>query len=123
MRKQAFFVLFFLSIVVAVAQSGGRVPRKAPGAAKPECAQGAICFFGEVQEGKEFRRKINDDLDFVLTGGSGIAIVPRHPDDKNCDELDRRTGSGDLATRVQLCHQLCGISECVGPASNRFVAR
>ena len=87
MRKQAIFVLFFVITVIAIAQTGGRVPRSVPGAAKPECARGAICFSGEVEDGKEFRKKINDDLDFVLTGGGGIAIVPRHPDDKNCDEF------------------------------------
>lgn len=82
-------VLFFLSALAGGAQSGGRTLRKVPGAAKPECARSAICFSGEVQEGKEFRRTINDDLDFVLTGGGGIAIVPRHPDDKNCSEFAR----------------------------------
>lgn len=87
MRRQAVFVSCFLITFVAVAQTGGRVPRKAPGAAKPECGRGAICFSGEVQEGKEFRQRINEALDFVLTGGGGIAIVPRHPDNKPCEEF------------------------------------
>jgi hypothetical protein len=29
------------------------------------------------------------DLDFVLTSGRGIAIVPRRPDDKSCEEFAR----------------------------------
>ncbi len=63
------------------------MPRKTPGAEKPECAPGAICFSGEVREGQEFRQTINADMDFVLIGSGGIAIVPRHPDGKNCDEF------------------------------------
>lgn len=89
MRRLAILALFLLGTVVAGAQSYGTTPRRVPGAAKPECARGAICFSGEVLEGQQFRRNINGDLDFVLNGGGGIAIVPRHPDDKNCDEFAR----------------------------------
>src|ERR1700684_2097406 len=89
MRKLAIPALFLLGTLVAAAQSQRKMPRKIPGAAKPECARGAICFSGEVLEGREFRRSINGDLDFVLTGGGGIAIVPHHPDDKTCQEFAR----------------------------------
>jgi len=89
MGKLVLLALFLFSAVVASAQIEKKMPRKRPGASKPECAQGAICFSGEARDGQEFRRSINDDLDFVLTGGGGIAIVPRHPDDKTCEEFAR----------------------------------
>jgi hypothetical protein len=87
MRKRAILVQLFVCALVASGQSQTKMPRKVPGAAKPECAQGAICFTGEVPEAQEFRKELNPDLDFVLTGGGGMGIVPRHPDDKNCDEF------------------------------------
>lgn len=87
--KLAPVALFLLGAIVACAQSEKKMPRKKAGASKPECTQGAICFSGEVRDGQEYRRSINTDLDFVLKGGSGIAVFPRHPDDKNCDEFAR----------------------------------
>jgi hypothetical protein len=51
------------------------MPRKVPGAAKPECAQGAICFSGEVREGQEFRRRLSDRVEFVLRLPDGVDIV------------------------------------------------
>lgn len=89
MRKLRLLALFLLSAFFAGAQSEKKVVRKVPGSSKPECARGAIRFSGEVTEGQEFRRSINADLDFVLTGGGGIAIVPRHPVGKDCVEFAR----------------------------------
>jgi hypothetical protein len=86
MGKLALLALCLLSVTIGGAQTQGKTPRKKPGASKPECARGAICFSGEVREGEEFRRNINADLDFVLLGGGGIGIAPRRPDDKTCGE-------------------------------------
>ena len=98
MRKLRLLNLLLLSAVVAGAQSERKVARKVPGTSKPECARGAICFSGEVTDGQELRRSVNSDLDFVLTGGGGIAIVPRHPDGKDCVEFAR------LVTPPQRAH-------------------
>jgi len=87
MRTGTILGFLFLCALVASAQKQMKTPRKVPGAAKPECAQGAICFTGEAREGQEFRKALNADLDFVLTGAGGFTIVPRHPDDKNCDDF------------------------------------
>lgn len=54
---------------------------------RPACSPGEICFSGEVSEGKEFRRSINDQLDFVLQPapsegdrpGWTIAVAPKKP--------------------------------------------
>jgi len=89
MRNLALLALFLLNAIVVSAQIEKKMARKRPGASKPECAQGAICFSGEVRDGQEFRQSINADLELVLTGGGGIAIVPRHPDDKSCEEFAR----------------------------------
>lgn len=54
--------------------------------AKPECAATAVCFDGEVNEGQEFRRPINADLEFVLQPGWRIAVFTRHPQ-RDCLDL------------------------------------
>jgi hypothetical protein len=49
----------------------------------PECSAKAICFSGEVSTGKEFRKAITDNLEFVLepepfdASGWTIQVVPR----------------------------------------------
>lgn len=67
-------------IIVCTAAVWGQqtmtAPRKSPGR-KPTCAEGAICFSGEVFNGKEYRHPINSSLSFVLESGWTIAIVPR----------------------------------------------
>jgi len=78
------FSLFCASI--ANPQSVKKMPRKVPGAEKPECRRGAICFSGEVSAGQEFRKTLNSELEFVLAGGFGIAIVPTRPEG-DCDEF------------------------------------
>ncbi len=59
-------------------QTKKNLPSQVPIAVKPECAQGAICFDGEVREGEEFRRALNDDLEFVLRLPGGIDFISRH---------------------------------------------
>jgi hypothetical protein len=77
MRRLAIFALV-LFCALATAQSQKKMARrKVPGAAKPECAQGSICFSGEVREGQEFRRSVNADLDFLLRLPGGFDVVPR----------------------------------------------
>jgi hypothetical protein len=53
-------------------------PRKTrvPPNSKPECAQGSICFSGEVEDGHEFRKHLSPTLDFVVRLPGGIDIVP-----------------------------------------------
>jgi hypothetical protein len=78
MDRRAVLVLVLLGALTASGQSVKKMPRKLPGAAKPECSQGAICFSGEVSQGSEFRKALNDDLEFSVDT-SGIAIVPKQP--------------------------------------------
>jgi hypothetical protein len=69
----------------AAAQSDKTMPRmKSQGAAKAQCAQGAICFSGEAREGEEFRRDLSADLDFVLGLPGGFDVVLKEPDTATC---------------------------------------
>ena len=77
-----------LPTVCAIAVDAQRVitpPRKSPDR-KPACAAGAICFSGEVLNGKEYRHTINSSLDFVLEPGWTIAVVPKHSEG-DCQEF------------------------------------
>jgi hypothetical protein len=77
MRRLA-LVGLVLFCALANAQSQKKMARrKVPGAAKAECAQGSICFSGELREAQEFRRSVNVDLDFVLRLPGGFDVVPR----------------------------------------------
>ena len=44
------------------------------------CAPGAICFSGDVEHGKTFKKQISADLNFVLEPGWTITVVPIHPE-------------------------------------------
>jgi hypothetical protein len=66
--------LLFLG-AFAIAQDQKKAARKVPRSARPECAEGSICFSGEVAEGQDFRKTLNSDLDFVLGIPGGFAIV------------------------------------------------
>jgi hypothetical protein len=81
-RKRTALALFFFAALTANAQSKVtyRVQRNRLAVAKPECAKGAICFFGEVAGGREFRKAVNADLNFVLALPGSIDVVPRQPD-------------------------------------------
>src|SRR5260370_411404 len=69
----------------AAAQSAKKIPRmKSQGAAKAQCAQGAICFSSEAREGEEFRRDLSADLDFVLGLPGGFDVVLKQPDTATC---------------------------------------
>jgi hypothetical protein len=81
-----FLVLLLLGALSASAQSVVKRQRKTPGAEKPECSQGAICFSGEVSHGAEFRKALDSGLEFLLALPSGIAIVPMQPQG-DCREL------------------------------------
>lgn len=48
-----------------------------PGGGKPECGHDAICFSGEVRDGGEFRRALNQNLEFVLRLPGGFDVVSR----------------------------------------------
>jgi hypothetical protein len=85
MRLLRTVVLPVFCIVAVHAQEVMTAPRKSPDR-KPACAAGAICFSGEVINGKEFRHPINASLDFVLEPGWTIAIVPRQAEG-DCKEF------------------------------------
>jgi hypothetical protein len=60
------------------------MPRRVPGTSKPECADGAICFSGEVREGQTFQKDLGRGLEFLigLPGGFGVRIKDA---DRECD--------------------------------------
>ena len=76
--------ILLVGVVVGTAQDQKRMPKKVPGTSKPECAQGAICFSGQVREGQTFRKELNADLEFAigLPGGFGVRIMHA---DADCD--------------------------------------
>ena len=86
MSKSAILAFPLFCVSIANAQSGKTTPRKVPERAAPACSQGAICFSGRVAQGKEFRRTLNTELEFVLERGWNIAIVPKRPEG-DCREL------------------------------------
>ncbi len=53
---------------------------KSLGAKRPECANNAICFSGEVRDGAEFRKRLNENLEFTFRLPGGFDIVSSHPD-------------------------------------------
>ena len=66
-RKLAILSLMFIGAFLASAQGQKKMPkRNLAEPSKPECAESAICFSGEVREGEQFRKDINADLEFVL---------------------------------------------------------
>jgi len=71
-------VLMLLCAVLVTGQDAVS-RRKQPVLQKPQCAPGAICFSGEVYRDQEFRKKLNDQLSFVLRPGWTIEIVPAQP--------------------------------------------
>jgi hypothetical protein len=77
MQKLAVLSLILFGTVVVTAQSEKKMRRKVPGASKPECAQGSICFSGEIGEGQRSRKDVNADLEFVLglPGGFQVEIT------------------------------------------------
>src|SRR5262245_38862824 len=87
-------LLAFIALaLIANAQNNGKAPRKIPVKEKPGCSKGAICFAGEVSEGREFRWTLDGKLEFVLSPsiifvptGWTITIAPKRPED-NCDEF------------------------------------
>jgi len=78
--------MLLLGVVVGTAQDQKRMPRKVPGTSKPECAQGAICFSGEVREGQTFRKDLNADLEFVIGLPGGFQVRLTHAD-RDCDRM------------------------------------
>src|SRR5437016_4556611 len=68
MQKLAVLSLILLGAVLGTAQSEKKMPRKVPGASKPECAQGSICFSGEIREGQAFRKDLNVGSFAVFVG-------------------------------------------------------
>lgn len=75
--------LIFFSVFVANAQ---KAKKKVPGASKPECAQGSICFSGEVREGQTFRKALNEDLAFLISLPGGFTMVLTKAE-SSCNDL------------------------------------
>ena len=86
MQKLAVLSLILLGAVVGTAQSEKKMPRKVPGASKPECAQGSICFSGEIREGQTFRKDITAGLEFVLGLPGGFQVEIKHAE-ASCKQL------------------------------------
>jgi hypothetical protein len=86
MGKCIILVFLIFCVLVANAQSLKKMPRKLPGADRPVCSLSAICFSGEVSEGAEFRKSVNNELEFVLEPGWNITIVPKRPQ-RECREF------------------------------------
>ena len=86
MQKLAMLSLMFFSAFGGSAQNEKKMPRKVPGASKPECTQGSICFSGEVREGQEFRKDLNEDLGFRALLPGGFTIVLRKAE-VSCNDL------------------------------------
>jgi hypothetical protein len=79
MRMIAQFSLLLVGLLAGAQVQQGTAPRKSRAASEPnpQCSQGSICFSGEVQEGKEFRKNLSAELDFVVRLPGGIDILPR----------------------------------------------
>jgi len=86
MQKLAVLCLIFFGTVVGTAQSEKKMPRKVPGASKPECAQGSICFSGEIREGQTFRKDITAGLEFVLGLPGSFQVEIKHAE-ASCKQL------------------------------------
>jgi hypothetical protein len=80
MSRDAIRALFLFCDLFANAQGVSIARRKVPGADKPVCSPGAICFSSAVSEGEEFRKTLNTELEFVLAPGWSITIVPKRPE-------------------------------------------
>jgi hypothetical protein len=89
--------LFVLCTVGLNGQSTVTAPRKSADR-NPTCSSGAICFAGEVHNGKQFRHTINSSLVFVVQPGWTVAIVPRQPR-SDCDEFASVVNAGYRAHR------------------------
>ncbi len=84
MRLLRAAILTLVCTAAFQAQQTITAPRRSPGR-NPNCALGAICFSGEVWNGKDFRHSVSSSLSFVLEPeswrdpnmtGWTIAIVP-----------------------------------------------
>lgn len=86
LRGLLVILAFFLLLDVRTVGASSHEPVKAK---KPECLAGAICFSGEISAGKEFRKAINEHMEFVLipqsNSGWDIEIVPG-PQESGCDK-------------------------------------
>jgi hypothetical protein len=86
MRIALVLTLLLVGEFVASAQGKKQSQKKTVREVRPECAQSAICFSGEVREGQEFRRRLDSELEFLLKPGWTIAVVPTKPED-DCNEF------------------------------------
>jgi hypothetical protein len=86
-RKLAILSLVIIGALVAGAQGQEKMARrKLPGREKSEVRSRLDLLSGEVSAGEEFRKPLNDDLEFVLRPvgvdlkqGWGIEVVSRKP--------------------------------------------
>lgn len=85
-QKLATLSLICVGAVMGSAQSERKLPRKVRGASRPECAQGAICFSGEIGKGQRFRKDLNADLTFMLVLPGGFHVEITHPEE-SCKSL------------------------------------
>jgi hypothetical protein len=83
-RKFAVIALTFMGALIAYAQD--IQTRRKPTLNKPTCSRRAICFAGQVSAGEEFRRSIDEELEFVLAPGWTITVVPKKTE-SGCQEF------------------------------------
>ena len=85
-------------LLLCEGQNASAISKGTINAMRPKCSPGAICFSGEIMAGKEFRKTLNEDMDFVLSpqnaefvglpqtdSGWNIEVVPSHMEN-GCDE-------------------------------------
>jgi hypothetical protein len=89
-----------------------------------DCASGAICFSGEVSEGRDFRKMLTPELEFLLQPGWKISIVP-HPADEDCQDLVsilNALETGHVDASIDTSHDWTAEKEVrVSPRQFRFV--
>jgi hypothetical protein len=79
-------LLLIFGVLVAAFQGVPTPPEKLPPNHQPTCSPDALCFSGEVSEGREFRKPLTLDLEFLLQPGWKIAVAPGRAED-DCHDL------------------------------------
>lgn len=79
--------LLGLAFISALTITARIAPENAAGKVNVECSKGAICFSGEVSDGEEFHRIINDKLEFRLRASDWTIEVSPRVTKSGCEEF------------------------------------
>src|ERR1035437_10552071 len=79
--------LLGLAFISALTITARIAPMKAAGKVNVECSKGAICFSGQVSDGAEFHRIINDKLEFRLRANDWTIEVSPRVTKSGCEEF------------------------------------